>query len=338
MISSKTLVSRALRGESVEHVPNGPLAVHFCARQAGYTIYEYSTDSKILADSVIRYYEKFKPDAVWISADTWVMAEAVGTRLYYADPQSLPSGNPDELFVDLDQPIRCELPDPASSGRLPVLIEALKIVVDRVGREAFVVGCMDQSPFSLACQLAGVEKVMLGMYTQPDQVRQLLDFCVECTVLYGEAMVAAGADMLSTGDSPAGLIGADLYRQFALPAEKKLFTALQKKTGTFLSLHICGDTTHILDEMQHSGAQVLELDHEVDLTHALDVIDSSIAIWGNVDPVGVLYNGTRELVADTRDKIMKLVKARSRNAFVLSSGCTLAPDTPAELLRELLRY
>ena len=32
----------------------------------------------MLADCVLRYYEQFRPDAVWVSADTWVTAEAMG--------------------------------------------------------------------------------------------------------------------------------------------------------------------------------------------------------------------------------------------------------------------
>jgi hypothetical protein len=39
------------------------LAVHFCARVAGYTVRQYTTDAEALAESVLCYYERFKPDA-----------------------------------------------------------------------------------------------------------------------------------------------------------------------------------------------------------------------------------------------------------------------------------
>src|SRR5512146_2220805 len=84
-VNSKQLVSAALQGLPVPRVPVGPLAVHFCARLAGYNLRQYTTDANALAESVIRYYERFKPDAVWLSADTWVSAEAMGARVGATD-------------------------------------------------------------------------------------------------------------------------------------------------------------------------------------------------------------------------------------------------------------
>jgi uroporphyrinogen-III decarboxylase len=69
-VDSKTLVTSALKGLPVPRVPVGPLAVYFCAGLAGCSMRQYTTDAHALAESVIRYYERFKPDAVWLSADT----------------------------------------------------------------------------------------------------------------------------------------------------------------------------------------------------------------------------------------------------------------------------
>jgi len=62
------------------------MAVHFCAPLAGYTLHQYSTNPEILAASVVRYFEQFNPDAVWLSADTWVSAEAMGAPVTATDP------------------------------------------------------------------------------------------------------------------------------------------------------------------------------------------------------------------------------------------------------------
>ena len=52
-MNSKELVARALQGRDVPRPPVGPLAVHFCAGLAGYTLRQYTTDARALADSVI---------------------------------------------------------------------------------------------------------------------------------------------------------------------------------------------------------------------------------------------------------------------------------------------
>ena len=106
----------------------------------------------------------------------------------------------------------------------------------------------------------------------------------------------AGADMLSGGDSPAGLIGPRFYREAALPLEKRLIARLKADVRVPISLHICGDATAILASMASSGADVLELDCRVPITEAAGCVGPGVAIWGNLDPVAVLARGTADQV------------------------------------------
>ena len=78
---SKDLVEAALRGHATPRPATGPLAVHYCARLAGFSLREYTLNPRILAECVLRYYERYHPDAVWLSADTWVTAQAMGAAV-----------------------------------------------------------------------------------------------------------------------------------------------------------------------------------------------------------------------------------------------------------------
>jgi uroporphyrinogen decarboxylase len=335
-LPSRELVSRALRGEPVPRVPTGPLAVHFCARVAGISLRQYSTSATALADSVVRYYERFKPDAIWLSADTWVSAEAMGA-LVGATDDSQPLGGLGEPLIQTAADVdRIAPPDPHTQGRYPLMLDALRRIVRELGREAFIVACFDQYPFSLAAALMGVNQVMLNVVDDSPLVPALMERCLEYALAYGRALSEAGADLLSGGDSPAGLLGPDRYREFALPLEKRLVASLKSATGKPVSLHICGDATPILSGMASTGADVLELDHEVDLAHACRVVDPSIAIWGNLDPVGVLARGTPEQVRREVDRVLATVTGHGRSRFILSSGCTLAVGTPYENLATLI--
>jgi uroporphyrinogen-III decarboxylase len=89
--------------------------------------------------------------------------------------------------------------------------------------------------------------------------------------------------------------------------------------------------------MASSGADVLELDHMVDITAACETVGPGIALWGNLDPVRVLAQGTKETVAHSAAALLKKVKAAGHRRFVLSSGCTLAMETPSENLQALLQ-
>jgi len=216
------------------------------------------------------------------------------------------------------------------------MVEALRRVREALGERAFIVACFDQSPFSLACALGGIEPVMVKTIEEPEFVEALMAKDAEYALSYGLSLAAAGADMLSTGDSPAGLLGPALYERIALPFEKKVFEGLRRSVLCPLSLHICGDATELLPLMARSGAGVLEIDHDVDLDRACSVVPDSVALWGNLDPVGLLRDGSPADVRRTARDLIETAGSAGRKRFVLSSGCTLAPDTPPGNIRALI--
>ena len=81
---------------------------------------------------------------------------------------------------------------------------------------------------------------------------------------------------------------------------------------------------------------MLELDYENDLSHACAVLPDEIAIWGNINAVSPLYDGTPAEVRAVAEQTLAKVREAGRSRFVLSSGCTVAPDTPGENLRQLI--
>jgi MtaA/CmuA family methyltransferase len=326
-MTSKELVSAALNGLPTRRTPTGPLAVHYCARQAGFTLRQYTTEAVVLADAVLRYYERFKPDAVWLSADTWVSAEAMGATVgALGDDQ--PFGGLGEPLVknarDID---RIPHPD-MSRGRYALMCAALSRIVRALGNEAFVVACFDQYPFSLAAALMGINEIMLRLVDDPAFVEALMRRCEEFTLAYARALSDTGADLLSGGDSPAGLIGPALYQKMALPAETRVISQLKAATAKPVSLHICGNAAPILRLMRSSGADVLEIDHAVDLPTACKLAGPGVSLWGNLDPVNLLSRGTPQDVAAQVRQVLGEVRGVGHNRFVLSSGCTLAVETP----------
>ncbi len=334
--NSKQIVLRALRGQPTPRAATGPLAVHYCARWADASLADYTQDPRVLADSVLRYYEQFRPDAVWVSADTWVTAQAMGKPVAFPGRGQPLAGTPERFIQSRADVDRIPPPDPTRQGRWPLMLEALGRVVEALGDEVCVVACFDQYPFSLACALMGIEQLMLALWDDRSLVEALLARCEEYAVAYAIAMAEAGAAMLSGGDSPAGLIGPQLYRQVALPAERRVIAALKLRLSQPLSLHICGNATPILADMAASGADVLELDHQVDMATACRIVGSQTALWGNLDPVGLLARGSVEQVAAATDALLQTVEACGHRRFVLSSGCTLAIDTPPENLAAML--
>jgi len=335
-MTSRDIVFKSLRGEDTPRPACGPLAVHFCAVDSGVAIHDFTLNSSVHVECIIRYHEKYQPDAVWISSDTWVTAEAMGAKVGFPNNDQPMCGHQEGFIrstADLDKILE---PDPYSQGRQPLLLEALSRVVDVLGKDVFIVGCFDQSPFSLACQVAGMASVLTKLASDPPYLEALMERCLDYSLAYAKAMAACGADMLSTGDSPAGLIGPTHYANIAAPFEKLLFSSL-KKTGKILSLHICGDSTALLKDMVSTGADVLEIDHQVSINKAWEKVDDRVALWGNIDPVSVLLQSSSQKVSSSVRGLISEVKDYGCRKFILSSGCTLAPATPSENLHAFMQ-
>ncbi|NMC19131.1 MAG: hypothetical protein GYA33_01815, partial [Thermogutta sp.] len=220
-MNSRRLVSAALAGKAVPRCPTGPLAVHYCARLSGISLRQYTLDAQALADSVVCYYRRFRPDAVWLSADTWVNAEAMGVAVGFTDENQPAGGLGPPLVRTAEDLAKLPPPDPARLGRWPLMLQALRSIRHALGEEVFLVACFDQYPFSLASQLLGVNRMMTAVLEERPLVEASMARCLEYTLAYAAALAQAGADMLSGGDSPAGLIGPRLYREVAQPFEKE---------------------------------------------------------------------------------------------------------------------
>ncbi len=335
-LTSRQLVQRALAGQAIPRPATGPLAVHFCARMAGVSLRRYTNDSGVLADCVLQYYERFRPDALWLSADTWVTAEAMGAPVRFLNDDQPKGGTGTPLLrqaADLD---RIPPPDPNSQGRWPLMRDALRRIRQAVGERVFLVACFDQYPFSLACELLGTQQAMLCLTDDRDLLEAVMERGLEYALAYAQSLAEVGADMLSGGDSPAGLLGPRFYREVALPIERRLIADLKRTVQVPVSLHICGDSAPILADMASSGADVLELDYRVPIAAAAARVGPRVAIWGNLDPVAVLARGSPAEVRRATLELLQTAEQSGQRRFVLSSGCTLAVETPAENLQAML--
>lgn len=335
--SSRRIVQEALAGRPTPRPATGPLAVHYCARLIGVSLRQYTLDAHTLAASVLNFHDRFHPDAIWMSADTWVSAQAMGAEVGFTSDDQ-PMGGKGAPAIQTAADIgKIPDPDPHSQGRWPLMLEALHEVKRSLGGQTFIVACFDQYPFSLACALMGIDQIMLKLIDDRPMVEALMTRCIDYTTAYATALTETGADMLSGGDSPAGLVGPRLYADVVLPFEQQLIGRIKQHVSIPVSLHICGDATSILDGMAQSGADVLEIDHQVNIQTASRAVGPDVALWGNLDPVGILAKGTPASVHDATIKLLRSVQQVGHRRFVLSSGCTLAVETPAENIAALLQ-
>jgi len=79
----------------------------------------------------------------------------------------------------------------------------------------------------------------------------------------------------------------------------------------------------------------LELDYKTDPVRACDALADRVTFVGNIDPTGVLAQGTQADVTRGTRELLRVFAGTPR--FILNAGCAIPADTPPENLRALIR-
>ncbi len=335
-MNGKQRIEAALRGEPADRIPVMLHNFLMAAREAGITQRQYREDPAQIARAFIQAVETYDYDAICVDVDTATLAGAVGVPVDFPsdDPARCEGGCLPELAAVRDLPP----PDIAADPRVRIWLEAVRLLKAHFGDEIWIRGNCDQSPFSLASMMRSPAEWMMDLSdeVQHADVDCLLRHCTGATSQFLRLMAASGADMLSNGDSPASpdLISPAMYRRFAQPWERHI-AELSHALGKPYLLHICGNTTLILDDMLATGADVLELDYKTDVRAACASFRDRAVFCGNLDPSGVLALGTPELVAGQTRELLAVFAGNPR--FILNAGCAIPPATPPENLRAMLQ-
>jgi uroporphyrinogen decarboxylase len=330
-MTAKQRALAAFRGEPQDRVPVVPIVGQAAATLCGVPIREHAHDPHTLARCQIECARRFGYDGVYIAADTWVNAEAVGFP-HMEHPPDAPACGHGTWIETVEQLEALEPPDPKRSGRWPLMVEAVRQAVAMAGEELLIIGNFDQSPFDLACQLREINRFMVDLVENREFAHRLLDFCAKAVSRYAIAMAEAGAHVLNTGDSAASgsLVGPKIYAEFAFPYEKRVFEAVRARFDTPITLHICGDTSTCIDRMIETGATGIEIDHVMSLRRVRQVCGERVTAIGNLNPVDLLLRGTPGSVkAACRDCIAAFAGS---HRFILATGCAIPPLTPPENL------
>jgi MtaA/CmuA family methyltransferase len=325
-----------LQGGIPDRVPVVPQSFLFALETSGIRMKDVVRNAAKMVEAQQAGIETFGYDGCVIDFDDSSLAEACGAKVIYRDDEPAVVDNSAPVVADWRDLDSLKLPDPWKDGRLPVWLETTRLLVERIGSYAFVMGRADQGPFSLACLLRGPERLMVDLATleDPEPIHRLIDYCRQACALFAKAQKDAGAHVTSIGDAFAGpsLISPAMYRRFALDPETRLAHEVQE-FGIPLSIHICGNTSRIVADMGRTGARILEVDWKVDLAEARRLVPSTTVLMGNVNPSDPLVLGKPD---DVMAVARAAIAATAGRGLILSSGCAMGRDTPAENMRALV--
>ena len=205
-----------------DFTPVVPIYHTAAALGAGVTLKDYASNSSKMAETMLWAYNKFRFDGVQLTLGVGMEAEALGAKTEQAE-KGLPTIK-EHLLKDILKLKQLKIPDIKSAGRMPVFLEAVKIVQETIGRKAVVIPTV-RGPLVLAGQLRGISDLMLDSYDNPDFMKELLDFCTELCFCYANSILEnTGVRAIAFGEALCSpdFISPEFYKEIMAPFHKKL--------------------------------------------------------------------------------------------------------------------
>ncbi len=319
----------ALDGNPRDRVPIFPLIAGWVAANfSDFSPLEVASDPHLMVNAQIEAKESMGYDALFSYVHPLYIPEAFGCRIRFLDSGPLVDPLPLDISraKDIDN---LPQPDAKREAGLPVILDAT-LGLSAYGNDEVPVVGLFEGPFTTTCRIIEAEVIMRMIYKNQPILERLLDKITDFLLEFGRALIESGANVILIPEPTASssMISPSMFRRFVLPRLQKIFNELKALS----ILHICGDTTSLLEIMTQTGATVLSLDQCMDLAEARAAIPKAV-LGGNVDPVNSLLMGTKEQVkADT-------IRSLSRGGlgrFILMSGCGIPPKTPVENIETMV--
>ena len=322
-MNSYERVMNRLAGKPVDRIPNLSIVMMFAAKQQGITYGQYCSDYRHLADSAILCYEKFGFDMVSAISDPMREAEGFGSQVVI--PEDAVPYAPVKRLQTIEEIDTLRVIDPSLGRRMSDRVEAVRLLKQRVQQDVPVVGWVEGA-LAESCDLMDMQEVFMNLLDEEAAMHQLLDICKRQGILFAKAQVEAGADIIGIGDAATSLIGPSLYEKFVLPYQQEMIRAVHDM-GAKVKLHICGNINPVMHLVAQTGADMVDMDHMVDMDRAAEILPKGCCICGNFNPVDILYQGTPEMVRTATRACMQL---SSKNNNAVAPGCEIPKDTPVE--------
>lgn len=329
-MNSKQRSLAVIAGEPADRVPVFPLLMFFAADRLGVCYRDYTTDGAVMAEAQVAMYRRFGVDAITACSDAFRVSADLAGEVLYPENQTPHLARP--IVTCAADLARLSRPDPtAGGGRMADRVRSVREMVKAVGDECLVLGWVDM-PFAEACSVCGVQPFLMLMLDDPPLAHRLLEFLTEVVIDFSLAQLQAGAPMIGAGDAAASLVSPKMYREFALPYEQRVCQAIHQ-AGGLAKLHICGNTTALLEDMTRSGADLFNIDHMVSLKESVPAYTAAgKSCKGNLNPVADLLQASPE---QCRNRALECLAVGQGSKFMLSAGCEIPAGVSDEVFEAL---
>lgn len=267
-------------------------------------------------------------ESINIPFDLAIEAEAMGCTVDLRDAnEHIPEITYSPFFDDIESVDLCD--DFLANGRIPVVAEACQVGREKYPDVPLVSGQV--GPFTLLGQVVGIEYLMKCLATNPEAVKDGINTCTDAVI----EVVKAYNDLNIQGDCmyepsvAADLLPPEMFNEFVGRPLKRI----AKAADFNIVLHICGDSTPILENSLDLGYNGFSFEDCVNVKNANQIkynLKSNTQLVGNV-ATDSLFHGKMDSIRE------ESFRALDQGIDILGSSCCVPPGTTLEAMRAMVR-
>jgi uroporphyrinogen decarboxylase len=334
-MNSKQIALKALNLEPTPRPCAGVIAGgEWFFTQAGASFGEVKTDAKAMARVFINAYETLKPDLIWTGGGLLnYPAHCLGAPIEDAGSASPALSGP--AINGLGELDKLDLKSAVDVPINQAIIESVWHTAQAMGQKAALFHTV-WGPFTTAARVLGTESLMMATVTDPEGVSRLISFCTDylwaiCQeVMKHEDVLGIN---LSEPVASCDMISPATFQKFVVPALVDLIQR-SKQAGKLITLHICGNSTPLLDEVVQLSPHGFSMENKVDLSAAREKLAGKVCALGNVSPTGNLLSGTPDEVQ--AESLNCLASWGESPGYILCNGCDFPKEAPLDNLLAML--
>ncbi len=285
-------------------------------------------DAELMAKLGAGQYEVFGLEAVRAPFCLTVEAETLGCPVNPGKQDRTPMLKDHPFSID-DDPDLMDIDKFLSSNRAKVTLDAISLLADKYGDEVAVIAG-NTGPFTLAGHLVGTEMEVMYIMLDPEAVHKWVAAANEIVKAYSQALSDAGADVIQLSEPSAStdLLSPDMFNEYA---GAYLKDSLGGVKGAASVLHICGNTTDILENMIACDVTGLSVEEKVVPEEAPAIVKGRASLIGNVGVVDPFLQGTPEDVYNMAQRVAKA------GFDIISPGCGMSALIPDENIKAFVK-
>ena len=325
-------VRSVIQFQKTDRPPVIPELIAVTATMAGVSPKEYVRSGQLISECQLDARRKIGHDALFAMADLCVEAEAVGCATHF--PEDNYPYIKDIVIREFSDLKKITVPNPESDGRMPELLKAVRLLKKNSRGEVPVIAHVT-GPLTIASRIMDIEKMLYMIVDYPGRFKSLLDFCLDVSLAFANALLKEGADGIIVFDPTASpsVLSEKVFKEFELNPLRILFSKIRESSPEAIRWYsVAGPLQNNFSILSSVSADISTIDYMVPIETAMEYSGSTV-INGNIKPNLFLEGSKGDIL---KEAAALLASTRSRERFILGSGCEIPLYSKAEKIALLV--